>query len=61
MERELITRIAQFDASEPVDFDECDNCGEPSDDLYPVESADESVGYRETLRLCLKCRPRRKP
>lgn len=51
----------QLDASEPIDMDECENCGELAEDLYPVESGDESVGYRETRWLCEKCRPRRKP
>ncbi len=51
----------QFDASEPVDMDECENCGELAEDLYPVESGDDSVGYREMQWLCSKCKPGSKP
>ncbi len=50
----------QFDASEPIDMDECENCGELAEDLYTVVSADVTVGYREMKWVCEKCRPRRK-
>ena len=56
---ELAPDADQFDASEPIDMDDCEHCGDPSDDLYPAESVDESVGYRETLWLCSKCKPRK--
>ena len=49
-----------FDTAEPIDMDECEYCGDPSD-LYPVESVDVTVGHRETQWLCSKCKPRRKP
>ena len=57
---ELCPDPEQFDSSEPIDMDECESCGEMAEDLYPVDSADVTVGYGETKWVCEKCRPRRK-
>jgi hypothetical protein len=34
---------------------DCDTCGAEVERLYPVESADLSVGHRETLYVCGNC------
>lgn len=33
----------------------CDNCQEDSDELFPVDDSDKSVGYHNTLMVCHIC------
>lgn len=35
---------------------ECEECGEPSNDLVKVYSCDAAVGYSEVSRMCPECR-----
>jgi len=41
-----------FDAPE---MPTCEYCGEPADELFPVDDSDPSVGYHDTLMLCPTC------